>query len=118
MPPEEQLQKKKKKKTQKIRGHLESTNGSMVEDEALLNYEKPLTVQALNLMFQAKQDIFEYPQERPDWKYPYMVRIERHKNQHQLNFYNDLNVTSHFVRETAMQGIYEEDDQYTARNQH
>jgi len=52
----------------------------MVEDEALLNYEKPLTVQALNLMFQAKQDIFEYPQERPDWKYPYMVRIERHKN--------------------------------------
>lgn len=38
---------------------------------------KPLTVQNLNAMFQERQDIFEYPEERPDWKYPKYVKIEK-----------------------------------------
>ena len=50
------------------------------EDHALLNGEKPLTVQALNFMFQDRQDEFEFAVERPDWKYPQHTKIEKSKS--------------------------------------
>ena len=50
-----------------------------VEDENINNMTKPLTVQELNNMFQDKQDVFEFPHEKPDWKYPQHVKIEKLK---------------------------------------
>ena len=40
---------------------------------------KALTVHRLNEMFQEKQDVFEYPFEKADWKFPNYVKVEDFK---------------------------------------
>ena len=67
--------KKKKKAPSNLTGGVKKA-----EDHALLNGEKPLTVQALNFMFQDRQDEFEFAVERPDWKYPQHIKIEKSKS--------------------------------------
>ena len=66
-----------------------------VEDEDILNMTKPLTVQCLNMMFSEKQDVFEFYQEREDWKFPKYVSILQTKKlrQQDINHYNDVNIT-------------------------
>jgi len=43
-------------------------------------------------MFNEKQDVFEYPSEKPDWKYPKYVELHKKgkKNYHQgIEAYNE-----------------------------
>ena len=61
---------------------------AVLEDEEILNMMKPLTVSALNRMFQEKQDIFESLQERDDWKYPKYVTIEKSSRHNSIELYN------------------------------
>lgn len=53
---------------------------------------KPLTCQSLNAMFQDKQDVFEYPQEKgADWRYPAYIKFEVKKRLQntEINYYNE-----------------------------
>jgi hypothetical protein len=47
------------------------------EDEGILNMTKALTVAQLNMMFSDRVDVFEFPQERDDWKFPRYVALPK-----------------------------------------
>ena len=55
------------------------TSGANVaaEDEGILNMTKALTVAQLNMMFSDRVDVFEFPQERDDWKFPRYVPLPK-----------------------------------------
>ena len=42
--------------------------------------QKALTVEALNQLFSKnKQEVFEYPDEKADWKYPKYVKVDKNR---------------------------------------
>ena len=58
--------------------------------------QKALTVEALNQLFSKnKQEIFEYPGEKADWKYPKYVKVDKNRRyvQQKIDDYNEINVT-------------------------
>lgn len=46
-------------------------------------------------MFQERQDVFEFPQEKIDWKYPQQVKVKKSKTHklQEIQHYNEMNVT-------------------------
>ena len=106
----EKIMKKRKKKENDV--NLPAEN--QVNDQDIVNMQKPLTVQYLNQMFQERHDVFEYPNERADWKYPQHVKIEKTKGhkQQEIAFYNEMNVTKQNIKYSAMNNFYEEEEQF------
>ena len=80
---------------------------------------KPLTVERLNMMFTEKQDTFEFPQEKPDWKYPKYIKIEKSKRylQQEIDHYNEMHVTKQNMKYDAIHNYYEDDEVYQVQNQ-
>lgn len=65
----------KKQMTRARNINISQEKSERVEDRSILNMTKALTVSALNQMFSDRVDIFEYAQERDDWKFPRYVKI-------------------------------------------
>lgn len=101
---------KKKKKTRSNEAVM--AQGSSVDDQGILDMVKPLTVQNLNVMFQEKQDIFEYPNDKPDWKYPRHVKIAKTKRYQaqDIQYYNDTHVTKQNIKYDAINDLYDDDE--------
>jgi hypothetical protein len=101
---------KKKKKTRSNEAVM--AQGSGVDDQGILDMVKPLTVQNLNVMFQEKQDIFEYPNDKPDWKYPKHVNIAKTKRYQaqDIQSYNDTHVTKQNIKYDAINDLYDYDE--------
>jgi hypothetical protein len=86
---------RKKGKAKMSKETIMAQNASNVEDQDIIDMVKPLTVQNLNVMFQERQDIFEYPKDNPDWKYPKHVKISKTKSYkaQDIQSYNETHVT-------------------------
>ena len=109
----------KRKKKAMTKEAVMAQNSGNVDDQDILDMVKPLTVQNLNVMFQEKQDIFEYPNDKPDWKYPRHVKIAKTKGYQaqDIQSYNETHVTKQNIRYDAANDLYDDDEQYFVKNQ-